>query len=49
MSQAMQTQRNMGQTFAEFISGRAKGHGSEAFVLNMSTLKQGFLKGYLIT
>ncbi len=38
----------MGQTFAEFISGRAKGHGSEAFMLNMSTLKHWFLKGYLI-
>lgn len=49
MSQVKQTQRNMGQTFAEFISGRAKGHRSEAFVLNMSTLKQGSIKGYLIT
>lgn len=39
MSQAAVTLRNMGQTFAEFISGRAKGRRSEAFVLNMSMLE----------
>lgn len=39
MSQATLTPKNMGQTFAEFISRRAKGHRSEAVVLNMSTFE----------